>query len=217
MAISIPVYLEVGAKKVFAVAVEWPGWARSGRSEEAAIETLIAYRDRYARVARLAGVRPPGTGDASVVERVKGNATTDFGAPGAIADVDREPLTAAQAHRRTALLRAVWQTLDEAAARSPAHLRKGPRGGGRDRDKMLAHVLGAEAGYARKLGIKHKEPDIHDRTAIEALRGDILAALDRRSDGEPPVPNGWPARYALHRFAWHALDHAWEMADRREP
>ncbi|WP_213453407.1 hypothetical protein [Rhizomonospora bruguierae] len=217
MATSIPVYLEVGAKKVFAVAVEWPGWARSGRGEEAALEALLAYRDRYAEVVRLAGARPPGTGAPTVVERVEGNATTDFGAPGVVADVDREPLTAARAHRLIALLRAAWQTLDDTAARSPAALRKGPRGGGRDRDKMLAHVLGAEAAYARTLGLRHREPDIADRAAIEAMRADILATLDRSSTGEPLKPKGWPPRYALRRMAWHALDHAWEMADRSEP
>lgn len=215
MATTIPVYLEVGAKKVFASAVDWPGWARSGKNEEAALEALTAYRERYAEVARLAGVRPPGAGDPSVVERVKGDSSTEFGVLHAIADVDRRPLTAAQAHKLVALLRAAWQTLDDTAAASPAELRKGPRGGGRDRDKMLAHVLGAEAAYARKLGVKHKEPDIADRAAIEAMRKDVLAVVDHSSDGEPPVPKGWPARYAVRRFAWHALDHAWEMADRR--
>jgi hypothetical protein len=47
-----------------------------------------------------------------------------------------------------------WPTFDEIAAASPAELRKGPRGGGRDRDRdqLIGHVVGADTAYARKLG-----------------------------------------------------------------
>jgi hypothetical protein len=44
-------------------------------------------------------------------------------------------------------------------------LRKGPRGGGRDPEKIMEHVLGAEASYFRQLGWKHKvnsEASPHD-------------------------------------------------------
>jgi hypothetical protein len=41
------VYLEVGKKRTFACAVEWPGWARGGRSEAEALEQLLVYGDRY--------------------------------------------------------------------------------------------------------------------------------------------------------------------------
>jgi hypothetical protein len=33
------VYLEVGKTKTFACSVEWPGWCRSGKGEDAALET----------------------------------------------------------------------------------------------------------------------------------------------------------------------------------
>ena len=33
-------YLEVGKKRVFACALDWPGWCRSGRDERLAIEAL---------------------------------------------------------------------------------------------------------------------------------------------------------------------------------
>jgi len=36
------VVLEVGARPAFASALDWPGWCRSGRGEEAAIERLAA-------------------------------------------------------------------------------------------------------------------------------------------------------------------------------
>jgi len=42
----IRVVVEGGAKRVFASAVDWPGWARSGRDEAAALEALLAYAPR---------------------------------------------------------------------------------------------------------------------------------------------------------------------------
>jgi hypothetical protein len=104
--------------------------------------------------------------------------------------------------------------LDDVAATAPAVLRKGPRGGGRDRDKMLQHVIGSEAGYGRLLGVKHKEPVLGDTPAIAALRDDIVSVLRAARSGEPVREKGWPPRYAARRIAWHALDHAWEMQDR---
>jgi hypothetical protein len=213
------VYLEVGKKRVFACSLEWPGWARSGKTDELAIEALCAYAPRYAAVAEEAGIAFPAAGEitASVVERVPGSATTDFGAPDKFATSDAEPLSGTQAERLARLVRASWVVFDRVAAETPAELRKGPRGGGRDRDKMIDHVLGAEAGYARKLGIKHRQPELDDRDAIAALRDAIAAAVGAPSDGTPPVQKGWPPRYAARRIAWHVLDHAWEMQDRSEP
>jgi hypothetical protein len=213
------VLLEVGKKRVFADALDWPGWCRAGRDEDAALAALAAYVPRYAVVAERAGIAFPARvgKQLEVVERVPGSATTDFGAPGEVADADGRPTTRAQAERLTALVVASWAVFDEVRAGAPASLRKGPRGGGRDRDKMVDHVLGAEAGYARKLGIRHKPPGIDDRDAIAALRDDIAAVLRTPSDGSPPRPNGWPPRYAARRIAWHVLDHAWEMEDRSDP
>jgi hypothetical protein len=217
----IPVYLELGAKKVFACSIDFPGWCRSGKTEEQALEALAGYATRYAEVAELAKVAFPAPARAGerfqVVERVKGAGATDFGIPHEVPDADAEPLSARQAGRQVELVRAAWALLDRVAKGAPAELRKGPRGGGRDRDKMLAHVLGAEAAYARKLGIKHREPAVGDAGAIEALRDDIAQALSGASDGTPLVPKGWPPRYAARRIAWHVLDHAWEMQDRSSP
>ena len=213
---AIAVYLEVGAKKTFASAVDWPGWCRAGKGEEAALEALAEYHGRYAQVPEQAGIRFPQLAALEVVERLPGDATTDFGAPGAVAGGDAAPLTAAAAKRMAGLVAACWQVLDKIAAVTPEELRKGPRGGGRDRDKMLDHVLGAEAAFARKVGVRHKPPALDDTAAIEALRADLLAVFAAPSGGEPPVPKGWPPRYAARRIAWHALDHAWEMQDRTD-
>jgi hypothetical protein len=212
------VFLEVGNKRVFACALDWPGWCRSGKDEEQALAALAAYTPRYAAVPRRARITfPAGTGeDLKVVERLPGSATTDFGAPGAIAAAETGRTTGNEAKRRTALVVASWAVFDAVRAGAPAALRKGPRGGGRDRDKMVDHVLGAEAAYARKLGVRHRQPAIDDAAAIAALRDDIVAALNAPSDGSPPVPKGWPPRYAARRIAWHVLDHAWEMEDRSD-
>jgi hypothetical protein len=209
-----PVYLEVGKKRIFACALEWPGWSRSGKTEEDAIETLARYAARYQPVAAEAGIGWPAgvADDFRVLERLPGTMTTDFGAPGEIPAADREPLSAAAAERAAALVAAAWTVFDATVARTPAALRKGPRGGGRDRDKMVDHVLAAETSYVRKLGVKHKVPQHDDADAIAALRKDTLAALTG-----PPASPAWPVRYLARRIAWHVLDHAWEMEDKSEP
>ena len=199
-----PVYLEVGTKKIFACSFDWPGWARAAGTEEDALEALAAYAERYRPVADAAGVRfPKSAGDAfDVVERVKGDTTTDFGAPHIPAGADSTPLTKAQAERLATLVAAAWTVFDGVVKGAPAELRKGPRGGGRDRDKMVAHVLEAENAYFRKVGVKDGR-----EAFLEALRA------ARQPQPELAI-KAWPWRYAARRVAWHALDHAWEMQDR---
>lgn len=213
----IAVALEVTPKKSFASALDWPGWCRAGRDEEAALEALASYAERFAPVAERAGLTFPTRITLNVVERQPGGSTTAFGAPEMTAEAETQPVTAAAARRIAGLVTAAWAVLDEVAAQSPAELRKGPRGGGRDRDKMIDHVIGAETAYARKIGVKVKQPAIDDITAIEELRTSIAAVLGASSDGSPAVPNGWTTRYAARRIAWHVLDHAWEMQDRAGP
>jgi len=207
------VYLEVGGKRTFASAADWPGWCRSGKDEDGALEALAAYGQRYAAVAKLAKASPPAGAPAfEVVERLAGNATTDYGAPGIPARDESKPLTAPQAKRVRSLLEACWTYLDQVVAKAPAELRKGPRGGGRDRDKMFDHVLGAEMEYAKRIGVRLKQPDARDRAAVSAFRKAILDGIDNPEQGTK-----WPVPYAIRRTAWHALDHAWEIEDRSTP
>jgi hypothetical protein len=208
----VAVFIEAGRKRVFACALDWPGWARSARTEQLALETLTDYLPRYAPVARRAGVTPPGT-ELAVAERAEGTAGyTDFGVPGIVAGHDRRPLTAADGERAAALLEACWAELDQVAAGAPETLRKGPRGGGRDRDQILEHVIGAEAAFARKLGVRPSgKPSLADQAATAAMRAAITAALRAAPAG---LAGGWPARYAVRRIGWHVLDHAWEIVDK---
>lgn len=203
---ATPVYLEVGTKKVFACSLDWPGWARAAKNEGAALAALADYAERYRPVTEEAGLTFPTTVADSfdVVERVTGDATTDFGAPGVAATADGEALTKAQAERLATLVEAAWSVLDRVVAVSPADLRKGPRGGGRDRDKMVAHVVDAEVAYFRKVGVKEGRDAFVD--ALRAARRPQLELATKT----------WPWSYAARRVAWHTLDHTWEMQDRSD-
>jgi hypothetical protein len=208
----VDVHLEVGSSRTFASAVAWPGWSRSARTrdgEEAAIEALAAYAERYAEVARRAGQQLPDPVALRVIQRVPGTTTTDFGAPDVPAAIDAVPLDRPERDRQVDLLVASWALLDDVAATAPAQLRKGPRGGGRDRDDIVRHVVEAERAYARKVGVKHKPFDPHDRAARDAMRGDLVAVLRPAEVG-----TAWMPAYFLRRAAWHVLDHAWEIQDK---
>jgi hypothetical protein len=219
----IAVCLEVTPKQTFASALDWPGWCRVGRDEGAALRALARYTERYAPVAEHAGLSFPSTVAFDVVERVPGGPETAFAAPECrrpfpqmTAEADRAKVTPAAARRLAGLVTAAWATFDEVAAASPAELRRGPRGGGRDRDKLIDHVIGAETAYARKIGVKLKQPAMDDTAAIEELREAIAAVVGAPSGGSPVVPTGWTTRYAARRIAWHVLEHGWEMQDRAE-
>jgi hypothetical protein len=213
----VEVYLECGAKRVFACALDWPGWCRSGKTEELALETLAAYAPRYALVAAEAGITfdlSPGS-DFAVRERLEGTSTTDFGAPAVVADADHRALTPREARRLAALAQASWRILDRVVATAPAELRKGPRGGGRDRDAVASHVLAAEVAYARKLGLRQlRQPGADDAEAVATMRATIAGILGRPAAGSSPGETAWPPRYAARRITWHVLDHAWEIEDR---
>jgi hypothetical protein len=161
-------------------------------------------------VAKLAKVPfPDDPANFKVVERLKGNATTDFGAPGIPAQAETDRFNTDQTTRMCDLVEACWTYLGKVVAEAPSSLRKGPRGGGRDRDPMFEHVLGAEVEYAKGIGIRMKQPDRQDGVAVRAFRKAILESL-----GNPNRQEKWPIPYAARRIAWHTLDHAWEIEDR---
>jgi hypothetical protein len=218
------IYLEVGSKRAFAAAVEWPGWCRSGRDEDAALKALVAYGPRYAKALGAAGrgfERPADPSDLDVMERLRGNATTDFGAPGVAPAADDRPLKNPDLERLTQVLRACWRKFDRTTkAAQGRELRKGPRGGGRELDAIVSHVLEADAAYLSRLGAGFKRSDDPDvNVDLTRLRKTFVDALSARVQGVPPPPSRrtsplWKPRYAVRRSAWHALDHAWEIEDR---
>jgi hypothetical protein len=214
----IRVVLEVAAKRSFASALDWPGWSRSGRSPDEALERLVEYGPRYAAIAKRAKVAfsaPSSVGDLDVVERVRGGSGTEFGVPGTTASAESETIATRELNRLISILEAGWKAFDRAAAAAKGRkLRLGPRGGGRQVPKMVEHVREAEGAYLHQLGWKT------DRGAPMAdLRRDFVEALRlRAADKELPQPNRvrspWEPAYAIRRSAWHAVDHAWEIEDR---
>ena len=216
---SLDVYLEVGTRRTFASAVDWFGWARAARDEDAALAALLEYGGRYrSALGRAAAdlVLPESAGQLKVVERPEGNATTDFGAPGAIPALDHQAPDDDELARLTSLLRAAWAAFDKSAlAATGVDLTpSGPRGGGRSLAKIRAHVAEAEGSYLAALGGRNAL-----RSNWPAIQAAFITALGARARGELPEvgPRGgkrWPARFAVRRSAWHALDHAWEIEDR---
>jgi hypothetical protein len=221
---KIQVYLEVGHARTFAGAIDWPGWCRSGRGEEAALQTLLAYAPRYERVVRGTGLGFSAPADESgfaIVERLPGDATTDFGAPGAPPSSDAAPVDNAHLRRFSAVLEACWRAFDAVAkAAHGKDLRKGPRGGGREVEGIVRHLLDGDRGYLMQLGWKSVKADGDGpEQELARTRQAILDALAASARGEmaPRGPRGglrWTPRYFVRRVAWHVLDHAWEVEDR---
>jgi hypothetical protein len=212
------VYVESGSKRVFAGAIDWPGWCRSGRDEAAALETLLAYAPRYANAIGSVGGRFPERPVRStlrVTERLEGNATTDFGAPAIAPSGDERPIGPDELRRWRSILEASWSAFGRTARHHRnAELRTGPRGGGRTLPAIVDHVLDADLAYLGKLGGMRP-----GRAGAAPLRTAILEVLQMRARGEPPrrTPRSgslWSPRYLVRRSAWHALDHAWEIEDR---
>ncbi len=218
------IYLEAGQHKVFAVAVDWPGWCRSGRDEESAVRRLIEAAPRYAQIAKAARLEfslPQTSARVDMVARLEGNTTTDFGAPDVQLLDDWDPLGAEALDRLVRLVEACWLVFDQAAAHAAGkELRKGPRGGGRPLAKISEHVLSAEEAYLKSLGWKFHGPEgetIEERTA--RVRHEVIQGLHAAVAGQLPRkgPRGgehWSPRFFVRRLAWHVVDHAWEIEDR---
>ncbi len=199
------VIVEVGSRRSFATALGWPGWSRPGRRPEAAVDALDAYRERYGGVLVVDG-HAFDPGPLQVIAEVPGNATTDFGAPAAIVDADRDDLDLAELDRRLAILRTCWAAFDRVADAAPEELRKGPRGGGRTTSEIIAHVVEGERAYAPKIGVRPRDAAGDD---VAGLRELLVAAAARY-----PADSRWPVAYWIRLSAWHALDHLWEIEDR---
>jgi hypothetical protein len=215
---SLRVILEIGKKKrVVAGAMDWPGLDRWGKSEEGAIETLLSYRPRYAGVAERAGMAMAfaNAGEPEVVERVPGVGSTDFwGIAHAPSQIEREVLSSTDLERRLDLLQACWAYFDDVAGRVTPDLRLGPRGGGRDRDKIIGHVHRVEPGqFSDKVEVRTPIDVSFAPDELLAHREAFLAAIRAyNADGKPA--RTWPIQFLIRRVAHHVMDHAWEMEDR---
>jgi hypothetical protein len=215
---ALRVTLEIGphGKKVAAVAPDWPGLERGAKSGETAVERLQSYRSRYAPVAKLAGMEAEfaATTGVDVVEQYPGTGSTDFwGISFAFSAIDQQDLSREALERELTLMQACWAFFDGVRARVSAEMRKGPRGGGRDRDRIVQHTLGAEQDWAAKLGVSAPEGALLTSAGLSAYRDAYCAAIWACHAAGKPART-WPLRYLIRHTAFHTLDHAWEMEDK---
>jgi hypothetical protein len=217
MSEPIRVMVEEGKKRLVASAFDWPGWVRSARNGHDVLAVLAAYRPRYAPVAALAGFGDAfgAAGELEVVERLEGTGMGDFyGTSGRTAAPEYEQMSEAECERKIALLRACWAYFDDVASRVSPELRKGPRGGGRDRDRIVRHANGAEIDeHAKKVGVQTSLDALGDPEAIRAHRDAYCAGI-REYNARGPAAGAWTVQFLIRRSAYHMLDHAWEMEDR---
>jgi len=206
-------------KKAAAFAIDWPGWSRGAKAPDVAVELLETYRERYRPIARLAGLESKfdRAGRLEIVEDHVGVGSTDFwGISFAPSSFEQAQMPDDELERKLALLGAAWQFFDDVAARVSPELEKGPRGGGRNRDEIVRHVLlWEQADLARRVGVVW--PAGEDRTpgGLRAHHGDYLAALrHHNAEGNMARGRNWTIALLVRHTAFHALDHAWEMEDK---
>ncbi len=226
----VRVTLEIGprGKKVVAVAPDWPGLSRGATTEEAAIERLLSYVPRYAQVAKLAGMGAEFAASTKsitgstvdVVERYPGRGSTDFwGISFGFSGIDQQAVSAEALERELTLMRACWTFFDDVRSRVSAEMQKGPRGGGRDRDRIVRHVLFNEQDWAKGLGVLTPEEAQQAMLTdggldtLNAYRDEYCNAI-RVAHSENKMARTWPLRYLIRHTAFHTLDHAWEMVDK---
>ena len=218
MANLIRVMLETGpkGKRVVAVAPDWPGLERGATTGEAAIERLLSYIPRYAKVTRLAGMEATFANITvvDVVEQYSGTGSTDFwGISFAFSSIDQQAMSGEALERELALMRACWAFFDDVRSRVSAEMQRGPRGGGRDRDHIVRHTFASELDWAKKLGLHTPLDEMLTDEGLNAHR-DVYSNAIRALHSQSKMARTWPLRYLIRHTAYHTLDHAWEMEDK---
>jgi len=217
----IRVVLEHGpkAKKSVAYAVDWPGWSRGAKSGDGALAALEAYRDRYRSIVVRAGLEKEfdSAGPFDIVEDRVGAGSTDFwGISFTPSSLEQDPMDADELDRKLALLLACWAHFDDVAARVSPQMRKGPRGGGRDRDRIISHTIRVESeDFAKKVGVSVPEGGALKPGALDRYRSEYVDAIRAYHRGEVQRPmRSWTLAFLVRHTAFHTLDHAWEMEDK---
>jgi hypothetical protein len=214
----IQVTLEIGpkGKKVAAVAPDWPGLERGAKTGEAAIERLLSYIPRYATVTKLAGMEVAFATNSivEVVERYAGTGSTDFwGISFALSYIDQQAMSGEALERELTLMQACWAFFDDVRSHVSAEMQPGPRGGGRDRERIVRHVVGTEVDWAKKLGVLTDRDTMLTKNGLNAHREAYCGAI-RALHSQNKMARTWPLRFLIRHTAFHTLDHAWEMEDK---
>lgn len=215
-------YLETSPRWSYAVALDWPGWARHAKGREDPVAALLADGPRYRAVLAPAGIVFVPPTEVEVVAVLEGNSGTAWGVPSIIPEGDLQPPDEPEAGRLMAILRAAWQAFDHAVIEAEGHrLATGPRGGGRDLDGIVRHCLEADQAYLSKLGARRPKTGTDDplrimaavrERAVETF-GDRLAGRAWREPSR--TVERWPLRWYVRYVAWHTLVHTWEIEERR--
>jgi hypothetical protein len=221
MAKHIRATLEIGpkGKKVVAVAPDWPGLERGAKTEEEAIERLRSYIPRYSQVAKLAEMDTEfdTIKKVKVVEQYTGTGSTDFwGISFAFSSIDKQVMSGGELERELRLLQACWAFFDDVRRRVSPEMQKGPRGGGRDRDRVVHHTLYTEQDWAKMIGVFTTDDAMLTGEGLKAHRDAYCRAIrDYHSQGKLAGKMAkWPLRFLIRHTAFHTMDHAWEMEDK---
>jgi hypothetical protein len=205
-------------KKAVAFAVDWPGWARGAKTAEEAVELLEAYRERYRPIAVTAGMgtRFKSEGKLKTIEDAIGTPSVDFWAISfSPAAVEKEPMRADDLDRKIELLQACWTLFDKTAKSVSAEMRKGPRGGGRDRDRIIRHVIRNESEeFAKQVGLRIPEEAALTPKGLRSHRKSYIDAMRAYNAGEGKRMKSWNLPFLIRHSAFHVMDHAWEMEDK---
>jgi hypothetical protein len=206
-------------KRAVAFSIDWPGWSRGAKSAELALETLESYRERYRSIASLAGMARDfdAAGPLDIVEDMLGTPSTDFwGISFSPSATEHGPMTEAELERGISLLRACWAFFDGVAARVSPEMRKGPRGGGRDRDRIIRHTIRTESeDFAKQVGLRIPEEAALTPDGLRKHREEYVAAMRAYNAGEVSRRmRSWTLPFLIRHSAYHTLDHAWEMEDK---
>ena len=204
-------------KRWVAVAADWPGLERGGKTEDLAVAKLVDYVPRYLPVAKRVRLGSQLTTQTKldIIGRYPGVGSTDYwGISFAPSPLDRQPFDAPTFDRQVRLLRAAWAEFDETAARVSADLRPGPRGGGRSRDRIIRHVLENEGeSFSSRVDAKSEWMDLLKPRGLAQHRDRFVEAMRAWYKEGKPLGK-WTIPYLLRHTAYHVLDHTWEMQDR---
>ena len=206
-------------KRSVAFSLDWPGWNRGAKTAEVATETLESYRARYRPIADLAGMAREfdAAGALEIVEDRVGPGSVDYwGISFSPSSTEQGPLSDTEFDRKITLLRACWTFFDGVAARVSEEMRKGPRGGGRDRTRIIRHTIRTESeDFAKQVGLRIPEEAALTPEGLREHRETYVEAMRAYNAGKVEKPmRSWSLPYLIRHSAFHTLDHAWEMEDK---
>jgi len=199
---KLRVLVESGDKRVFATALDWPGWSRGAKSREDALGTLVEYAPRYKEAAGAAAAElspPKSIADLDVVVDTHGDKNIDYGVPHSIVDPDREPISGAELATHIKLLNAAWKQFDKVAA--AAHGKTLASGAKRRRPHARA-----DQGARRRSRTRLRRRARSERAAEQRGLGRNTGRVHRRAPRQGPwraARKGTSRRRALARTLCH--------------